>query len=460
MIGGGIVGAGVARDAAMRGLRTGLIEQNDFASGTSSRTTRLIHGGIRYLAQGSIGLVRQASKEKRIISHIAPHLAQPMPFIFPTYQGSDWPYWKLRIGVRIYDWLCGDHNLGKSGPVSVDELQQQLPHLNTDQLSGAVRYFDGATNDARLVIDTLRSADRSGATLCNYVRLDDARAESKRWTCQVYDQITEQVHLVRARCVVHATGPWANFFAKSKISVRGTKGVHLVIDHARIPIAEALMMAEQERVVCAIPWGDRVYVGTTDTDYRGALDEVKTDSADIEYLLTVLNRYFPGVVLSEADIIRTWAGVRPLVAQTGRPSEVSRAHKISITDDGWVDVAGGKLTTYRLMAQQVVDKICSQLRLSSPACTTATTPLLENGQAQVFSALLPPPVTEATVKHYCRHEWAIHLDDVMVRRSRWHYYHRDTGAMAERVATWMAQYLGWDAGRVQDELNRYTLTLD
>ena len=187
---------------------------------------------------------------------------------------------------------------------------------------------------------------------------------------------------------------------------------------------------------------------------------MKTDPADINYLLALLNRYFAGAAFSEADVIRTWAGVRPLVAQAGKPSDVSRAYKINITGDGWVDVAGGKLTTYRLMAQQVVDKIYSQLQLSSPACTTATTPLLENGQAQVFSSLIPPPVTESAVRHYCQHEWATHLDDVMIRRTRWHYYHRDTTALAQKVATWMAQCLGWDAVTIQNELDRYGKTLD
>ena len=162
IVGGGIVGSGVARDAAMRGLRVGLVEQHDFAFGTSSRSSRLLHGGLRYLAQGRIGLVREASLEKRVLSKIAPHLAQPLPFIFPTYRGTEWVLWKLRIGVKIYDLLCSGKNLGKSSSMNADETHRELPKLDTDKLTGAVRYFDGLTNDARLVLDTLRSARKAG----------------------------------------------------------------------------------------------------------------------------------------------------------------------------------------------------------------------------------------------------------------------------------------------------------
>src|ERR1700744_4060677 len=177
IIGGGIVGSGIARDAAMRGLKTGLVEQHDFAFGTSSRSSRLLHGGIRYLAQGRVGLVREASLEKRIIHQIAPHLAQPLAFIFPTYPGTDWPLWQMRIGVKIYDLLCSGKNLGRSSSMSKSETLQALPELKADKLTGSVRYFDGLTNDARLVLDTLRSAGRHGAVLLNYCQFQDAQRD-------------------------------------------------------------------------------------------------------------------------------------------------------------------------------------------------------------------------------------------------------------------------------------------
>src|SRR6266567_5221285 len=185
VIGGGIVGAGIARDAAMRGLRVGLIEQHDFASGTSSRSSRLLHGGMRYLAQGRLGLVREASIEKKTIHHIAPHLAEPLPFIFPTYAGNrDWVLWKLKVGVKIYDLLCGGRNLGKSTWLSPDDTLAKVPELRADGLKGAVRYFDGFTNDARLTLDTLRSAAKHGALLLNYCKFEKAEFANGEWRCE------------------------------------------------------------------------------------------------------------------------------------------------------------------------------------------------------------------------------------------------------------------------------------
>ena len=209
VIGGGIVGAGVARDAAMRGLRVGLVEQHDLAFGTSSRSSRLLHGGLRYLAQGRIGLVYEASREKCILHRIAPHLAEPLPFVFPTYRGTCWPLWQLRIGVKLYDLLCGGQNFGPSGSMTAAEVRAHLPGIRATGLTGAVRYFDGLTNDARLVIDTLRSAARHGAMVCNYTRFESALADRGIWRCQLRDVPTDRPYQVSARTVVNAAGPWA-----------------------------------------------------------------------------------------------------------------------------------------------------------------------------------------------------------------------------------------------------------
>ncbi len=217
VIGGGIVGAGVARDAAMRGLRVGLVEQHDFAFGTSSRSSRLLHGGLRYLAQGRIGLVRQASVEKKVIHHIAPHLAAPLPFIFPAYRGNrHWVLWQLKMGVKLYDLLCGGHNFGKSTWLNQDETLRRVPGLSATGLNGAVRYYDGFTNDARLTIDTLRSAAASGARVVNYCRFNGA-ARSQLWDCELEDRLREKAYQVRARAVVNATGPWAEGLPHSRV---------------------------------------------------------------------------------------------------------------------------------------------------------------------------------------------------------------------------------------------------
>ena len=275
--GGGIVGAGVARDAAMRGLRVGLVEQHDLAFGTSSRSTRLLHGGLRYLAQGHIGLVYQSSHEKKIVHRIAPHISQPLPIIFPTYRLTQWPFWKLRIGVKIYDLLCGGRNLGPSFGMSPGETLAKVPGLNPYDLTGAVRYFDSQSNDARLVIDTLRSAAGHGAIVANYLRLETAIAGKNRWECQLRDTFADRTHRVFARTVVNACGPWSATLPNSSVRLRLTKGVHLVIDRQRLNVPDAVMVTKGERTLFVIPWGERGILGSTDTDYDGPLDDVHTE---------------------------------------------------------------------------------------------------------------------------------------------------------------------------------------
>ncbi len=460
VVGGGIVGAGIARDAAMRGLRVGLVEQYDFAFGTSSRSSRLLHGGLRYLAQGRIGLVREASVEKKVIHGIAPQLAAPLAFVFPTYRGAPWaPWalWKLRIGVKLYDLLCGGRNLGRSTSMNAAEVAAHLPGIQTSRLTGAVRYFDGLTNDTRLVIDTLRSASRAGATVVNYCRFEVANRHADGWQCALLDRTTGERLSVAPRCIVNATGPWAELLDQSSVRLRLTKGVHLVIDRARLPVPDAVVMTEGTRILFAIPWGERVILGTTDTDYQGAIESVQTEPEDVRYILGVVNQAFPSAALTERDVISSWAGLRPLIADpSGKPSDISRSHEIRSPEPGWWDVAGGKLTTYRLMAEQTVDQIEKHLGRTLTECRTALEPLLPEEQVSAVSGLTPPEVARSVVEHYCRREWALHLEDVMVRRAGWHYYHRDAADIADRVAGWMSDVLGWDAQQREDEMNRYT----
>ncbi|HOW69154.1 MAG TPA: glycerol-3-phosphate dehydrogenase/oxidase [Phycisphaerae bacterium] len=463
VVGGGIVGAGVARDAAQRGLKVGLVDQHDFAFGTSSRSSRLLHGGLRYLAQGRIGLVREASIEKRVIHSIAPHLSGPLAFVFPTYRcppWGAWALWKLRIGVRLYDLLCGGRNLGRSNAFNARGLEQYLPGIDTNRLTGGVRYYDGLTNDARLVVDTLRSATKSGVVLVNYCRLEQARPRGSSWQCVLQDQLGGKELSVDARCVVNATGPWADRVEHSSVELRLTKGVHLVVDRDRLPVPDAVVMTEGSRILFAIPWGERVILGTTDTDYEGAIEDVKTEPEDARYILEVVNGVFPEARLSEHDVVSSWAGLRPLIAdRNGRPSDISRAHEIRSPEPGWLDIAGGKLTTYRLMAEQAVDRIEGQLGRGRTACRTAEVPLLESWETEGLSGIVPPDVSRRAVEHYCSNEWAVHLDDIMLRRGGWHYDRHDAKAVGEQVAGWMAELLGWNAERKEQELARYRATV-
>jgi len=461
IIGGGIVGAGIARDAAMRGLRTALVEQHDFAFGTSSRSSRLLHGGLRYLAQGRLGLVRQASVEKKILHEIAPHLSEPLPFIFPTYRGNrSWVLWQLKIGVKLYDLLCGGRNLGRSTWLNAAEVTRQVPELRSGDLNGAVRYYDGFTNDARLTLDTLRSAAKHGAVLANYCRFQNA-TRAKQWECQAKDALSGATLNISARTVVNATGPWADGLPHSTVKLRVTKGIHLVVERHRVPVTETVVMTEGKRILFAIPWGERTILGTTDTDYAGSLDDVAADTADIDYVLQITNCFFPRAALGGGDIINTWAGLRPLLADRhGNPSDISRSHEIRMPEPGWCDVGGGKLTTYRLMAQQTVDQLLGWLTSSAATngsysrCRTAEDRLLAPDEVRNLSGILPPEVCRRVVEHYCVNEWALHLDDVMVRRTSWQHYHRDALLRAERVADWMSELLGWTNAQRAAELER------
>ena len=456
VIGGGIVGSGVARDAAMRGLKVGLVDQHDFAAGTSSRSSRLLHGGLRYLEQGRLGLVHEASVEKKTIHKIAPHLAQPLGFVFPSYKGEGRPLWQLRIGVKLYDLLCGGRNFEPSRGFTRAETHTMLPALEQANLNGSVRYFDALTNDARLVLDTLRSAEQQGAAVLNYARFHDAQRNGESWNCQLEDRATGITHRVVARTIVNATGPWADKVPHSAVKLRLSKGIHLVIDRARLPVPSAVVITEGKRILFVLPWGERVIIGTTDTDYRGAPEDVSVDAVDVAYVLRTVHEFFPKLGLREDEIISTWAGVRPLIANSdGSPSDISRAHQIRSPEPAWWDIAGGKLTTYRLMAEQAVDQIFAHLRVKAPRCRTAAEPLLRAEDVNDFSGILPAPFTREAVEHFVRHEWARRLEDVLLRRSGWHYYQRWSISSIEQVARWMADAAGWTPAQQRAEIDAF-----
>lgn len=456
VVGGGVVGSGIARDAAMRGLRVGSIDQFDFAFGTSSRSSRLLHGGIRYLAQGKIGLVRQASVEKMTLGKIAPHLAQPLPFNFPCYRGSAYPCWQLKIGVRVYDLLCGGGNFQRSSGMNPRETSSHLPGLNEKDLIGSARYFDALTNDARMVLDTMRSAAKHGAICANYVQFKNAQREGDVWACELQDSISGAPLKIKARSVVNATGPWANSVPHSEVKLRLTKGIHVVIAKVRLPMDEAIVMTEGVRVLFVIPWGDRIILGTTDTDYSGSREKLFAEPKEIDYVLSVTNQFFPKAKLTNMDIISSWAGLRPLIkgGKQGSPSDISRAHQICNTEPGWWDVAGGKLTTYRLIAEETIDGIAKERGLKLPRCRTATEPLID-AASNKYSGILPPPFSREAVEHFCREEWAMNLDDVMLRRSSWHYYYSDAEAKARQAADWMGEIFRWTPEQKKAQIARY-----
>jgi glycerol-3-phosphate dehydrogenase len=238
-----------------------------------------------------------------------------------------------------------------------------------------------------------------------------------------------------------------------------TKGVHLVIDRSRLPVSDAVVLPEGDRIVFLIPWGERAIIGTTDTDYSGDPSAAVVDEGDVTYLLAIVNSAFPEARLAATDLVSAWAGVRPLIApreeRAGAPSDLSRSHHIRMNEPGWIDVAGGKLTTYRLMAEQTVDRICEHLGGDWKPCRTASTPLRTEG-GDGFSSVLPPDFGRRAVEYYCRHEWVVHLDDLLLRRTSWHFYEKNAHRLARQAAQWMAEQLEWDAGRMEQELRRYS----
>lgn len=454
IVGGGIVGAGVARDAAMRGLRTALIEQYDYAFGTSSRSSRLLHGGLRYLAQGRVGLVYEASREKALLSRLAPHLCQPLDFLFPTRHGTQWRKWKLHIGVKVYDWMTSDRNFVSSRGLDREETLAALPGLDPTGLSGAVRYYDALTNDARLVLDTLRSAAHAKADLRSYTRLVASERRDNLWHAEVADTYAGGTATLRARTIINATGAWSDRLAPSETTLRPTKGIHLVVHQDRLPIGdEAVVLPEENRLLFAIPWGDRIILGTTDTDYDGPLETPGVTREDIDYVLGVVNTAFPQAGLAPADVLSTWSGLRPLVAnEAGDPSDISREHEITQAQPCWWDITGGKLTTYRLMAEQAVDRLLAKTQIPARSCSTSDQPLLTE---PAFSAVVSPPVSRDAIAHFAHREAACHLDDVMLRRTSWRHDAPDPAAAAETVAEWLADELDWSDEQRRQELARY-----
>ncbi len=372
IVGGGIVGAGSARDAALRGLKVALVEQGDLASGTSSRSSKLVHGGLRYLQQGEFSLVFEAVSERRVLLDIAPHLVNPLGFIFPVYKSAKIGPFALNLGMWIYDGLSLFRSPKIHKNLSAREVFEEEPGLARDGMRGAQLYYDCSTDDARLTLEAALDAELHGAELHTWtkvvalVRDDGGRVVGAR----VRDAHTGEERELNARVVINATGPWTDKVrspnSEAPPLLRTTKGVHIVVPRERLPLRHAVVCTHptDKRVLFAIPWGDRTYIGTTDTDYEGDPSDVAATGADVIYLLGCMETYFPGARLTTDDVLATWAGLRPLISSTGTASSVSREHEILVDADGLITIAGGKLTTFRKMAAEVVDRAVELLRLT------------------------------------------------------------------------------------------------
>jgi glycerol-3-phosphate dehydrogenase len=463
VVGGGATGLGVALDAAARGFTVVLVESHDFAKGTSSRATKLLHGGVRYLAQGNVSLVREALHERTTLLNNAPHLAQPLPFVMPSYEWWEMPFYGL--GLKLYDALAGKAGLGKTEFLNSQETLAVFPAARSQGLRGSVKYWDGQFNDAKLALALARSAADQGALLVNYCRAAGLLYEQEKIAgLEVEDTETGKMYSIQAKCVINATGVWVDDLRQQdgkkvpsksgrpvKPMVAPSQGVHVVVDQSFLRSDHALMVPKTKdgRVLFAVPWLGKVILGTTDTPRDDIAREPQAFKEELDFILDESARYLSRAP-TRADIKSMWVGLRPLVKPLDDDGEntkgLSREHTILVSRSGLVTVTGGKWTTYRAMAEDVLEHCFARgLAKRSPAGVT-TKMVLKGGEKQgsgkvhtmseapgwhsygseqQFVKTLPgadvelsPGFNEAMVRFAARYEYARTVEDVLARRSR------------------------------------------
>jgi len=515
IIGGGVTGAGVARDAALRGLKVALVEKTDFAAGTSSKSSKLVHGGFRYLEQAQFRLVFEGTNERALLMRVAPHLVRPLEFLLPVYKHDKPGLFVLDVGLWIYDGLSKFSSPRLHRTVRAPRVAKLEPGLKREGLDGGLLYYDCATDDARLTLENIVDARALGATVANHTRAVKLLRQGDRILgaeVQPLDGSDSGATVaVRAKVTINATGPWTDDvrrLAGESGILHASKGVHLVVDAARLGPHHAVVMKQKKRIVFCIPWGtDRTVIGTTDTFYDAPPEDVHADAADVTYLLELANNYFPDARLTPDDVLATWAGVRPLIkpdSDVATASDVSREHHI-LERPGLVTIAGGKLTTYRRMAAEVVDRAGAQLGGIAESGTAerplpgSADPIYSAGYAGVtqlaerlgaegvvdaavaknlastYGARAPSVVTRvraepalgerldpelafvmAQVDVAVDEEQALTLEDMLGRRVPLLLRGRDQGlGCSERVARRMATRLGWDEARTAREIESY-----
>lgn len=507
VIGGGVTGAATARDAALRGLAVLLVEKDDFAAGTSSRSSKLIHGGLRYLQSYQFGLVAESVREREKALQLAPHLTQVRPFIYLLYDSYPESKWLLNLGLTFYDVASGSPIRRRHRMLSAAQVQQREPHLRTAGLIGGGLYYDVLTDDARFTLDVAKGAANAGATLLNHAAvtglvLEGGRARGVR----IDDQLTGEHCQVRARQVVSCAGPWTDAVRALEQAggghLRPTKGVHIVLRKSDFPLNTAVFLRspDDNRVVWPTPSleKDVVYIGTTDTDYTGPVDDVHPEQADIGYLLNVANHTIPGAHLTERHVVGSWAGLRPLVAPPPGVSEsnTSREHEITEGPTGMLTISGGKLTTARVMARQLVDRVeraiehrssyragrvplpgadPAQLREVRARAAVAGVPsdLLDrwvgkygSNAAGILDRYLAADantevlgargLTRAELAYCVAEEMVLTLADLMIRRTSTFFWEADGGlSTVQPVADELERLVPWEPGRKEIEIERY-----
>jgi glycerol-3-phosphate dehydrogenase len=505
VIGGGITGAGIALDATVRGIKTLLIEMQDFAAGTSSRSTKLVHGGLRYLKQLEFGLVAEVGKERAIVFENGPHVTRAEHMLLPLIKGGSIGYIGAYLGLYVYDFLAGVKKHERRKILSREETLTKEPLLKKDTLNGAAYYYEYRTDDARLTLEVLKEAVSRGAVAINYIKAASFIYDEKKIIkgVKAQDMVTGIQHEFLSAQTVNATGPWVDQLDIVDKPDQGdklhlTKGVHIVVDHKKLPIRQSVYFdTDDKRMVFAIPREGKTYIGTTDTTYSGSLENPALNQNDKTYLIKAVNKIFPDVNLNIADIESGWAGLRPLIKQKGKssPSAISRKDEIFKYSSGLITIAGGKLTGYRKMAERVTDLVCKKLKTSKrsfPDCTTdkikisggnvgggdnfsqfihdninagldiglseeAARRLLEkygSNAEQLFQIIKNKPeeakkfklplTLYAQIVYAVEHEMCVTPSDFFIRRTSDLYFNIDwVKNWKNEVVTFMSVYLGW-----------------
>lgn len=524
-IGGGITGAGIVRNAARRGLNVALFEQNDFAFGTSSRSSKLIHGGLRYLETYEFSLVFESVSERRVMLDLAPHLVNPLAFLFPVYAGSRRNLRMIKAGMWLYEGLSLFRSPKKHEILQPAKVAEIEPLLKLEGLQGAPLYYDCSTDDARLTLESIIDGVRNGGIAVNWARVDAFIKDENGRVKGVVVKNTRDGSLreVKAKAVINASGPWTDEVLgmsapRDQEMLRLTKGIHIVVEKEKLPVEHAVVLfhPEDDRLLFALPWGDRTYVGTTDTDYDGTPGKEYATLEDVDYCIAAVNAHFPTKHISRDDVIATWAGLRPLIApdpQAGdvAESKVSREHEIRVGTDGLITIAGGKLTTYRKMAKEVVDVAVHLLKLSDGlpeslhSAQTFKAPLpgavgwpenddrdlvaeelakkceceiptdvglhlvdtygmralevakLCAGNETLLDRIVPGRVEiMAQVDFGVLEEMATNVSDIMMRRTQLYFRDHDQGLQSvEKVAARMAELIGWSDEEKQRSIDDY-----
>lgn len=510
IIGGGITGVATARDAARRGLSVGLIEKTDFAAGTSSRSSKLVHGGLRYLEHMEFGLVHEGCSERRLLLDRDPTHVEALEFVYPVYAGDPSGYYTVKAGMVLYDALAAFRNVHRHEMLSGGGVTRRVPGIRDEGLRGGASYYDARMDDARYCMATARAASREGAHMATYVEALGLEPGAPTCKVQLRDELGGTEGQVEARSVVLACGPWTDtvrdrLLGKTSKVLAPTKGVHIVVPRSRVNLPRSLVMRHpgDGRVVFNIPWGPATIIGTTDTFYEGRPEDCHADGDDVDYILEVANHVFPALGLTRADVVATYTGLRPLMKEEGvDEGATSREH--AILEDGNVfTVAGGKWTTHRRMAKDAVDRIVERLDLEARTCTTGTAPVEDLGTPMVdprdtaavvdlaeLEGLAPDSVTRLA-KHYgrgmkdvlqrCRedaalsrpvveghapllaeaacwvqNEMALTLTDALDRRASLSLVARGQAVEeCEAVARQMGAALGWDEDEVQRQVAAY-----